>query len=139
MSRYYKLGGEDGHTPVLVGDFLEAVEAAIASRDAGDLLTTIEEFGPQSLRRSGTSDGGEISTIFLPYGSVAVGTPPRLFETAIVKPDGSMKDIFRHATWNEAMEFHEALIADFRTTMARARSDQDEALEEFMMLLRGYQ
>lgn len=54
---------------------------------------------------------GAVSTVFL-----GIGTPgsQRLFETAIMNPDGGVDVIRRYAKWTEAKEGHETEVAKLK-------------------------
>lgn len=91
MTLWYVLGGEDGHTPIPVEDFLKAAkqfektDRHVAQTKKGDVL---------------------VSTIFLAIDHNFRGTgPPILFETMIF---GGEHDDYqtRCSTWKEAEDMH---------------------------------
>lgn len=143
MIKYYRLGGADGHTPVPADDAQITFDNLLSGgcADPAKMAEVAAATIPQTLRRTELADDYTISTIFLPTVFLpivsSIDDQPHCFETGVIRPGGKVKDIFRHATWDEAMAFHDALVTDFKTTMARARSDRDDAVEKFVELFRA--
>lgn len=106
MSDFYIL---DGTIPVPIPDVLtwgawfETAERHVAE-------TTLE-------------DGTRISTVFLGIDHQWGQGPPLLFETMVFSPAGHGGDCRRYATWQQAEQGHEAMLAGLQAAPASPPDD----------------
>lgn len=112
---YYILGGEDGHEPVGVEDFMEWAlwwEEAIKDFDANLRVDKTIVEPPTRFDEDGNAlDGVYVSSVFLGIDHNWFDRGPAIvFETMIF--GGAMSDHqWRAATWQDAQENHRRAVA----------------------------
>ena len=105
---YYRLGGDDGHTPIPVTDWSAPDEADVwAIENRRVALTTVSDIS--------------VSTVFLVLDHALVtGTIPLLFETMVFGIEDDHEYQWRYATWDEAEAGHDRIVAALKRAVALA-------------------
>jgi hypothetical protein len=103
VSRWYVLGGPDGHTPIYEPDILKAAKA-------------FENFASRRVAKTELPGGLEVSTVFLGLDHSWGDEAPQLFETMVFDGDDGGTDQWRCSTWAEAEAQHAAAVAKWTKT-----------------------
>jgi hypothetical protein len=103
VSRWYVLGGPDGHTPIHEPDITKAAV----------WFGKTEE---RTVAKTALPGGLEVSTVFLGLDHNMGDGPPQLFETMVFDGDSRGVDTWRCSTWTEAEAMHAAAVKKWKKT-----------------------
>lgn len=132
--RFYELGGDDGHTPVLIGTMDDLHKRMIKTPDDPELTKLFMHVGRVTctpLKSTKLSRKRRLSSIFLGH-ALGPQDPPWLFETMMFGFNNALLQR-RYATYDQAMADHDVIAAD----PDKAVADEHRQTAEFVRAIKG--